>query len=76
MGVTVVAQKVITFDRGSKRRLRQIRWKIGEIVSLALLVILVATTIFVFVRWELNRTHPYSEPPTHPQIKDAKPTDP
>ena len=29
--------KVITFDKGSKRRLKQIRWKVGEIVSLALL---------------------------------------
>jgi NhaP-type Na+/H+ or K+/H+ antiporter len=71
-----VAQKVITFDRGSKRRLKQIRWKIGEIASLAFLVILVAATIIVVLLWELNRTHPYSEPPPHPQFKDARPTDP
>ena len=76
MEVTVVAQKVITLDRGSKRRLEQIRWKTGEIASLALLAILCVATIMVVLLWELHYQHPYAEPPKHPQIRDAKPTEP
>ena len=76
MEVTVVAQKVITLDRGSKRRLKQIRWKTGEIASLALLATILVATIFVVMRWELHHEHPYSELPKRPQIRDAQPTEP
>lgn len=31
--------KVITFDKGSKRRLKQIRWKLVEMFSVALLAV-------------------------------------
>ena len=71
-----MAQKVITLDRGSKRRLKQIRWKTGEIASLALLAMILVATFFVVMLWELHHQHPYSEAPKHPQIRDAEPTEP
>ena len=66
--------KVITFNKGSKRRLNEIRWKISEVFSLALLAVLVmAMSVFVLL-WELQREHSRSEPTKAPQIRDAEPT--
>lgn len=71
-----MTQKVIAFNRGSKRRLKQIRWKITEIASLTLLAIFMIAIAMVIVLWEIHHEHPYSEPPKHPQVRDAQPTEP
>jgi|HubBroStandDraft_2_1064218.scaffolds.fasta_scaffold467017_1 hypothetical protein len=68
--------KVITFDKGSKRRLKQIRWKLFEIFSLVLLAILGFAVSILVLRCQLDREHPHSEPTKVPQIRDAKPTQP
>jgi hypothetical protein len=55
--------RVINFDKGSKRRLRVIRWKRTEILSAVLfsLVILILTG-FILV-WEVAEYSPKSLPP-------------
>lgn len=68
--------KVTTFDKGSKRRLNEIRWKIREIFSLALLAALVLTISAFVVLWEVHHEHRYSEPTKVPQIMDMEPTPP
>jgi len=68
--------KVITFDRGSKRRLRQIRWKLFEIFSLALLAILVFAMSLLVMLWELRHVHPHREPSKVPQIRNTEPAEP
>jgi len=68
--------KVITFDKGSKRRLRQIRWKLFEVVSLALLALLVFAASILGLLWELDHEHPHSKPTKVPQIRDAEPAEP
>ena len=38
--------QVINFDKGSKRRLREMRWKLGEIIiGLLMLLMMIATTL-------------------------------
>jgi hypothetical protein len=61
--------RVITFDKGSKRRLRQIRWKRFEIASLILiaLFILTITGFSVF----LEMAHGSFEPDT-PHLRDRR----
>jgi hypothetical protein len=72
----VVARKVIILNRGSKLRLKGIRWKLVEVFSLALLaVFLFAVSIFVMV-WELHDVHPDPTPTKVPQIRDAEPKEP
>ena len=68
--------KVITFDKGSKRRLKQIRWKLFEIFSLVLLAILGFAVSILVLLGQLDHEHPHSEPTKVPQIRDAKPTQP
>jgi hypothetical protein len=68
--------KMITFDKGSKRRLKQIRWKINEIITLALFTLLAIAATSLAVLWELRHTHPYSDPPKAPQIKETEPSEP
>ena len=68
--------RVITFDRGSKRRLRQIRWKLFEIFSLALLAILVFAMSLLVMLWELRHVHPHREPSKVPQIRNTQPAEP
>ena len=69
-------RKVITFDKGSKRRLRQIRWKLIEIFTLALFAIFIfAMSLFVLL-WQLGQEHPHSEPTKVPQIRNAEPVEP
>ena len=63
--------KVITFDKGSKRRLSQIRWKLTELFSLMLLAVLVFALSLLVMVWELQREHP-DDLPKIPQIR---PTD-
>ena len=38
--------QVINFDKGSKRRLREMRWKLGEIIiGTLILLLMIATTV-------------------------------
>jgi len=68
--------KVITFDKGSKRRLKQIRWKLFEIFSLMLLAILVFAMGLLVMLWELRHVHPHREPSKVPQIRNTEPVEP
>ena len=68
--------KVITLDKGSKRRLKQIRWRAGEILSLALLSLLMIAAVALAILWEMHREHPLSEPTKNPQIREAEPSSP
>jgi hypothetical protein len=65
--------KVITFDKGSKRRLKQVRWKVAEIFSVVLLAIFTMAIGIVVLLWQLKREHHYSQPPRVPQLREAKP---
>jgi hypothetical protein len=68
--------KVITFDKGSKRRLGQIRWKLFELYSLALLAIFVFVMSLLVMLWELRHVHPHREPSKVPQIRNTEPVEP
>jgi len=68
--------KVITFDKGSKRRLGQIRWKLFEMFSLALLAIFVFAMSLLVMWWELRHVNPYREPGKVPQIRNTEPVEP
>ena len=61
--------KKITFDKGSKRRLKQIRWKLVEVLSLAVLAVFLSGVIMLVVLWELKHEHPDSEPIKVPPIR-------
>ena len=51
--------RVITFDRGSKRRLRQIRWTWRERASLALLFLFLLALCAFYVLSDLSHEHPF-----------------
>jgi hypothetical protein len=59
--------KVITLDKGRKRRLKQIRWKLFEILSLVLLAVLGVAMGILAEMWELDHEHPHSEPTKTPR---------
>jgi hypothetical protein len=46
--------KVIVLNKGSKRRLKQIRWTAGEILSLASFSLLMIAGGAVAILWELH----------------------
>lgn len=69
-------RKVMTFDKGSKRRIKQIRWKLLEIFSLALLAVLLLALSWLVLLWELQHEHPHQEPTKGHQIKSAEPSEP
>jgi len=66
-------RKIITFDKGSKRRLKQIRWKLGEILSLALFSLLMIAAGALAILWEMRHEYPLSEPTKDPQIREEEP---
>lgn len=68
--------KVITLDKGSKRRLSQIRWKLFELLSLAVLAVLLFAVSILVMLWELDHERPHSEPTKALQFRDAKPAEP
>ena len=68
--------RVIVLGKGSKRRLKRIRWKLAEILSLGLLAFLAIAAGALAILWELPHEHPYSEPTKDPEIRDAQPTPP
>jgi hypothetical protein len=58
--------RVITFDKGSKRRIKQIRWKIREVVGAVLLSLIITILGVLLAVWEVS--HYSKEPKTH-QVK-------
>ena len=58
--------KVITFDKGSKRRMRQIRWKLREVISLVALSLIVLGLGVLLAFWEVSH---YSAEPKTPHVK-------
>ena len=72
-GGTRLIKRSKRVNKGSKRHLRQIRWTATEIASLVVFAILTLGVVIVVLLWELPHGHPRSEPPTHPQIRDAEP---
>jgi hypothetical protein len=52
--------RVINFDRGSKRRLRQIRWTLRERTSVVLLFLILLALCILYVLWDLSHEHPFS----------------
>jgi hypothetical protein len=58
--------RVITLDKGSKKRLKQIRWSIREIVSAVLLSLILSLLGVLYAVWEVS--HSSAESSTH-QVK-------
>jgi hypothetical protein len=58
--------RVITFDKGSKRRMRQIRWKLREVLSLVALSMIILALGVLLSFWEVCH---YSEEPTIPHVQ-------
>jgi hypothetical protein len=63
-----VSRRVITFDRGSKRRIQEIRWKPIQIVSAILLVFIAIALCIVLAFWEASH---YLVQPRTPQFEPA-----
>jgi hypothetical protein len=61
--------QIITFDKGSRRTLRQIRWRPFEIISLILLLLVTLTITTIVGLWEIS--HGYDEPPI-PHLQDRR----
>jgi cell division protein FtsL len=68
--------RVITLGKGSKRRLKRIRWKLAEFLTLTLFALLIIGASALAVVWEIHHEHPYSEPVKDHQIRDAEPVEP
>jgi hypothetical protein len=58
--------RVITFDKGSKRRMKQIRWKLREVISAVLLALIVLGMGVWFALWEVSH---YSPEPRTPHVE-------
>jgi hypothetical protein len=56
--------RVITLDRGSKRRMKQIRWKIREVISAVFLSLLILGLSVLLALWEVSH---YKEAPRTPE---------
>ncbi len=52
--------RVIIFPRGSKRRMKQIRWKISEVISVVTLSLILLGLGVLFALWEVS--HQLAEP--------------
>jgi len=57
--------RVITFDKGSKRQLNLIRWKLREVISILVLSLFVFGLCALLALWEVSR---YSEDPRMPHV--------
>jgi hypothetical protein len=55
--------RVINFDKGSKRRLRVIRWTPTEIFSAVLLSVVVLILLGFVLLWEVAEYSPQSQTP-------------
>lgn len=58
--------RVITFDKGSKRRMNQIRWKLREIISLIAVSLIVLGLGVLLALWEVSH---YSAQPKTPHVE-------
>ena len=65
----MVARLIINFDKGSKRRLRQVRWKRHEIVSAVLLFLVLTVLCLWFALREAYHDHS-SDLPKTPQARE------
>jgi hypothetical protein len=61
--------RVITFNKGSKRRLRQIRWKCFEVVSLGLLFLVMMITTALAIVWFVSHD---SDEPRVPYLQEKR----
>ena len=61
--------KVITFDKGSKRRMKQIRWKLRDLIIAVLVSLIVLGLGVMFALWEVSHYEPYSDAPKAPQVE-------
>lgn len=61
--------QVINFDKGSKRKIQQIRWRPLEIISLVLFLLITLTICVIVGLWEIS--HGYDEPPI-PHLQDRR----
>ena len=61
--------QVINFDKGSKRKMQQIRWRPLEIISLVLLLLVTLTITLMVCLWEIS--HDSDEPPI-PHLQDRR----
>jgi hypothetical protein len=61
--------RVITFPRSSKRRLRQIRWKLREVISVVALSLIVLVLGVLFALWEISH---YSAEPKAPHVESKR----
>jgi hypothetical protein len=57
--------RVITFDRGSKRRMKEIRWKLHEVLSAVALSLIVLGLGVLLAIWEVSH---YSASPKTRQV--------
>ena len=48
--------RMLNQDRGSKRRVRQIRWRQGEIVTAVLLFLVLATEVVIVALWLMGHS--------------------
>lgn len=55
--------RVITFDKGSKRRIRRVRWKLREVISIVSLSLLFLGLGTAVALWEIMRSEPTSKSP-------------
>lgn len=58
--------RVISFDKGSKRQMKQIRWKLREVISIFALSLMVLALSVLFALWEVSR---YSAEPKAPHVQ-------
>lgn len=62
----VKVSRVITFPRSSKRRLKQIRWKLREVVSLVAFSLILLALGVLLALWEASH---YSAEPRIPHVQ-------
>ena len=55
--------RVITFDKGSKRRINQIRWKLREVISVFALTLIVLGLCVLLGLWEVSHYSAEQKPP-------------
>jgi hypothetical protein len=65
----VMMSRVITFDRGSKRQMRKIRWKLHEIISLVAVSLIVLGLGVLLALWEVSH---YSAQPKTPHVETKR----
>jgi preprotein translocase subunit SecE len=58
--------RVITFDKGSKRRIKRIRWSTREAVSIVFLSLVITLLGALLAVWEVDH---YREESRYPHVK-------